>query len=108
MPESTPRSGGTGDRAPSMYDQVSSRVSAAAAELGEMQSRRDAAMPRRALWRVFHEFGAAYRQRRRESGVAPVPSVRDAAEAFRREPTLPALVAVASVLEEHGLLGRSA
>ena len=91
-----------------MFEQVSDRVSAAAAELGRGRSTRGAAAPRRALWRVFHEFGTAYRQHRRESGVQPVPGVRDAAEAFRREPTLTTLVAVASVLEEHGFMGRSA
>jgi hypothetical protein len=34
--------------------------------------------------------------------------VRDAAEAFRRDPTMTTLVAVASVLDEHGLMERSA
>jgi len=110
MSESKPNSAGAGDRAPSMFDQVSSRVSAVAAELGEARPRRGATRPTptRALWRVFHEFGAAYRQHRREAGIGPYPGVRDAAQAFRREPTLTTLVAVASLLEEHGLMGRSA
>jgi hypothetical protein len=90
-----------------MFDQVSDRVSAAAAALGENPPRGET-VPKRALWRVFHEFGASYRQQRREAGVRPIPGVRDAAVAFRREPTLTALVAVASSLEEHGLMGRSA
>jgi hypothetical protein len=91
-----------------MFDQVSDRVTAAAAALGEAKSSRTTATPTRALWRVFHEFGAAYRENRRASGVQPVPDVRDAAEAFRRKPTLTTLVAVASVLEEHGYMERSA
>ena len=92
-----------------MFDQVSDRVSAAAAALGESKPSRGAtATPTRALWRVFHEFGAAYRENRRAAGVQPVPDVRDAAEAFRRKPTLTTLVAVASVLEEHGYMERSA
>ena len=108
MPKSTSNSAGAGGLSPSMFEQVSDRVSAAAAKLGKAPSRRGTTVPTRALWRVFHEFGATYRQHRREAGVQPVPDVRDAAEAFRREPTLTTLVAVASVLDEHGYMERSA
>jgi hypothetical protein len=91
--------------APSIFDRVSDRVSAAAAALdtGARAPRRPAQT--RALWRVFHDFGVGYRRQRRESGVSPVPGVRDAAEAFRRDPTLTTLVAVASVLQENGFSG---
>jgi hypothetical protein len=108
MAKSTPNTTGAGGSPPSIFDQVSDRVSAAAATLGKAPSRRGTTVPTRALWRVFHEFGATYRQHRREAGTQPVPGVRDAAEAFRREPTLTTLVAVASVLDEHGFMGRSA
>jgi hypothetical protein len=91
-----------------MLDQVSDRVTAAAAALGQPADGGSAATRTRALWRVFHEFGTTYRRLRRESGARPVPGVRDAAEAFRREPTLTTLVAVAAALDQHGLLERSA
>jgi hypothetical protein len=108
MPKSTPNSSGAGGSPVSIFDQVSDRVSAAAAALGKAPSRTGTAVPTRALWRVFHEFGTTYRQHRRVAGAQPVPDVRDAAKAFRREPTLATLVAVASVLDEHGYMGRSA
>jgi hypothetical protein len=103
MRESIPHS--AGDSTPSIYDQVSNRVQTMAVELGE-GSMAGAAVPRRALWRVFHEFGRAYRQRRQEEGVAPLSNVRVAAEAFRRQPTLASLVTVASVLEQNGFSNR--
>jgi hypothetical protein len=87
---------------------VSDRVSAAAAALGQPKDGGSATVRTRALWRVFHDFGTAYRRQRRESGARPVPGVRDAAEAFRRDPTMTTLVAVASALDEHGLMERSA
>ncbi|HET8624956.1 MAG TPA: hypothetical protein VFM14_15440 [Gemmatimonadales bacterium] len=87
---------------------MSGRVSAAAAALGQPQEGGNAAARTRALWRVFREFGTAYRRQRRESGARPIPGVRDAAEAFRRDPTMISLVAVASALDEHGLMERSA
>jgi hypothetical protein len=65
-------------------------------------------MHTRALWRVFRDFRASYRRRRKEDGLTPVAGVRDAAEAFRRDPTLTTLVAVASVLHEHGFPATSA
>jgi hypothetical protein len=97
---------GGGDR--SLFDQVRDRVSAAESALGAGLRIPRRARPTRALWRVFHDFGTSYRQHRRETGAPPVPAVRDAAEAFRREPTLTTLVAVAALLDQHGLLSRSA
>jgi hypothetical protein len=91
-----------------VFEQVSNRVSAAAVELGEVMPPGGELAPKRALWRVFHEMGTAYRQQRRESGTRPAAGVRDAAVAFRRAPSFTALVTVASLLDEQGLQGRSA
>lgn len=94
-------SNGSPNSGPSLFARVSERVSAAAALEADGRS---AAAPAqsRALWKVFHDFGTSYRQRRKEIGLSPVPGIRDAAQAFRRNPTLTTLVAVASVLDEHG------
>ena len=108
MPDSTPRSARANGAMPSLFDQVNNRVSAAAAALGQSNDRGNAPGATKALWRVFHDFGTAYRRQRLESGTRPIPGVRDAAKAFRRDPTMTTLVAVASVLDEHGLMERSA
>lgn len=108
MPDPTPRSPRADGAMSSLFDQVSDRVSAAAAALGQPKNGKHAPGPTKALWRVFHDFGTAYRRQRLESGTRPIPGVRDAAEAFRRDPTMTTLVAVASVLDEHGLMERSA
>jgi hypothetical protein len=59
----------------------------------------------RALRRVFREMGRSQRTTRRRTGQAPSPVVREAAQAFREAPSLPALVLVATSLDEAGLLG---
>jgi hypothetical protein len=88
-------------------------VNRAAASLGTEQrgERRkapplDSGAPRemRALRRVFREMGRTQRTARRQSGQAPSPVVREAARAFRRDPSLSALVLVAASLDEVGLL----
>ena len=93
------------DGSSTIFSQVSGRVSAAAAALvtqdGDIRP-----VQTRALWRVFHDFAASYRRERRDAGLSPVPSERDAAVAFRRDPTLTTLVAVASVLGENGFSTR--
>lgn len=58
----------------------------------------------RALRRVFRDMGRTQRTARRQTGQAPSPIVREAAIAFRKEPSLPALVLVAASLDEVGLL----
>jgi hypothetical protein len=58
----------------------------------------------RALRRVFRDMGRAQRTARHQSGQEPSPVVRDAARAFRRAPSLSALVLVAASLDEVGLL----
>ncbi len=108
MAEPSLHPAGHGDGASSLFELVSTRVSAAESSLRNLPSKSGTTRPTRALWRVFHEFGSAYRRQRRESGVGPLEDVRDAAEAFRRAPTLTSLVAVASVLDGHGLMSRSA
>jgi hypothetical protein len=94
-------SNGSPDTGPLLFADVSKRVSAAAALDADGRS---AAAPEqsRALWKVFHDLGVSYRQRRKEIGLSPVPGIRDAARAFRRNPTMSTLVTVASVLHEHG------
>jgi hypothetical protein len=96
-----------------LLDRVRERVNRAAASLGTEQrgERRtappsDSGAPRemRALRRVFREMGRTQRTTRRQSGQAPSPVVREAARAFRRDPSLSALVLVAASLDEVGLL----
>ncbi len=58
-----------------------------------------------ALRWVFRDMGRTQRAMRRESGQAPFRGVRTAAIAFRRAPSLNALVGVAASLEEVNLLG---
>ncbi len=98
----------SGDRSRSMVDEVRDRVTAAEAALAYAPVIPGRTRPTRALWRVFHDMGVTSRERRRETGAPPVPAVRDAAHAFRRAPNLANLEAVATLLDEHGLLGRSA
>ncbi len=57
-----------------------------------------------ALRRVFRDMGRTQRTTRRQTGQAPSPIVREAARAFRRAPSLSALVLVAASLDEAGLL----
>jgi len=71
-----------------------------------MGARSSAGGPRelRALRRVFREMGRTQRSTRRQTGQAPSPVVREAARAFRRDPSLSSLVLVAASLDEVGLL----
>jgi hypothetical protein len=103
-----PEEHGTGDGPDSVFDRVRDRVIAAEAALAASPVVPSRALPIRALWRVFHDFGATYREKRRSTGIEPLQDVRDAARVFRRTPTLTALVAVATVLDEHGFFSRSA
>ncbi len=96
------------DRSQSMADEVRDRVTAAETALAHAPTIPGRPRPTRALWRVFHDLGTTSRQLRRETGAPPVPAVRDAAQAFRRAPSLANLLAVATLLNEHGLLSRSA
>jgi hypothetical protein len=58
----------------------------------------------RALKRVFRDMGDSYRRYRSQTGGPVVPGLRDAAYAFRANPSLPALVGVAAFLDNLDLL----
>jgi hypothetical protein len=94
-----------------LAERVSERVATAASRLArrERSARHRLGGPVSteawALRRVFRDMGRTQRAMRRQSGQAPFAVVRTAADAFKREPTLAALVGVAATLEEVGLLG---
>lgn len=58
----------------------------------------------RSLRRVFNELAVTHREYRLRSGQRVSPALRQAALAFKAGPSLPNLVAVASFLEEDGLI----
>jgi hypothetical protein len=57
-----------------------------------------------ALKQVFHHLGVVYRRYRRRTGNPVAPGLRAATDQFRAEPSLPALMAVAAILDELELL----
>jgi hypothetical protein len=58
----------------------------------------------RSLRRVFHELGTTHREYRKRTGQRVPPDLREAAHAFKREPSLTSLVTVAGYLDELGIL----
>ncbi len=58
----------------------------------------------RSLRRVFHELGVAHREYRQRTGQRVPSDLREAAHAFKREPSLTSLVTVAGYLDELGIL----
>lgn len=58
----------------------------------------------RSLRRVYGEMKVTYQQYRRESGRPVVPELREAVHAFKRGPSLTALVGIATFLDDRGLL----
>ena len=83
-----------------LTERVRDRVSAAEVGLtGEAGTKHVAA-----LWAVFNNLGEARREQRRATGEKPLPGLREATLAFRRAPSMTALVAVAAYLDERGLL----
>ncbi|HYF38920.1 MAG TPA: hypothetical protein VD930_04460, partial [Gemmatimonadales bacterium] len=58
----------------------------------------------RSLKRVFRDLGYAYRRYRSETGGPVAPGLRDATDSFRNNPSFPALVGVAAILEDLKLL----
>lgn len=56
------------------------------------------------LRRVFRDMGVSYRRYRSQTGEPLTPGLRDAAYAFRADPSLTSLVAVAAFLDELDLL----
>jgi hypothetical protein len=53
----------------------------------------------RSLRWVFHDMGDSYREYRRRTGARVSPAVRDAADRFKREQNVPALVSLAGCLD---------
>lgn len=99
-----------------LAERVQERVDAVAAKLTAHERRQqrgtafirapegDNSLSRQALRRVFRDMGRNQRTARRQAGQAPSPVVRQAALAFRQNPSLPALVLVAASLDDVGLL----
>lgn len=100
----------------SLVERVRERVATAASRLDhgarsgqrrstDMSDQNDTKPPEVwALRWVFRDMGRTQRAMRRETGQPPFPAVRSAAIAFRRAPSLNALVGVAASLEEVNLL----
>jgi hypothetical protein len=84
-----------------LAERVQERVAAAQAAVTARRRNPDEL---HALNHVFCEMGRAQRLARRRTGQMPSPIVRQAAQAFRDAPSLPALVLVAAALDETGLL----
>ncbi len=87
-----------------LADRVRDRVTAAEERLAELTMEPDVSPATLALWQVFDEFGDARREQRRRTGAPAIPALRSATIAFRRDPSLDSLVAVAVFLDEQGLL----
>jgi hypothetical protein len=128
MAQSPPPSGSiSGERPQSLSDRVRARVTEVGLTLDERAraGRPKAQRPRksraptllstssqapelareaRSLRRVFTEFGDAHRQYRMRTGQHTSPALREAAQTFKKAPSLTSLVAVAAFLDEDGLL----
>lgn len=123
MPKKTPKSSELRSPKPSgtMTDRVGRRVAAAvvAAERRAKSVRpkgakrvtaaadlekEKAAHLAQSLRAVFRELGDTHRQYRERTGNAGTAALRQAANDFKREPTLTSLTAVAAFLDELGLL----
>jgi hypothetical protein len=64
----------------------------------------EAPVPAQSLRLVFRELGDTHRKYRMRTGEAGTPALREAAHAFKREPSVAALASVAAHLDELGLL----
>jgi len=53
---------------------------------------------------VFRDLGDSHRRYRARTGQVGTPALRDAAHAFKREPSLDSLIPVAAFLDELGIL----
>lgn len=69
-------------------------------EAGEAARRRE----RACLRSVFRELGDAHRHYRTQTGSPGTPALREAAHAFKREPSVASLIPVAAFLDELGIL----
>ncbi|MGH7711605.1 MAG: hypothetical protein ACREOG_09980 [Gemmatimonadaceae bacterium] len=88
-------------------DRVRDRVTEAEKRLAELPAYGHDTLTTLALWQVFEEFGDSRREHRRKTGDAVIPELREATLAFRRDPSLDSLVAVAVFLDQRGLLAQS-
>jgi hypothetical protein len=75
-----------------LAERVQTRVRAAGRD--EIQSLRS----------VYSEMRGIYRRYRRQTGSRSIPELRDAVRAFRRGPSLPCLVNIATFLDDRNLL----
>jgi hypothetical protein len=85
---------------PKSYRRRSSDTPASAANAGSKEN----ILAEQSLRRVFQDLGVSYRRFRKHTGAPLTPGLRDAAYAFRGEPSLTSLVAVAAFLDELDLL----
>lgn len=89
---------------PNLTQRVRDRVYAAQTRLSDISVETGGELQLLALWEVFNHFGEARREQRRKTGEPALPGLRDATRAFRKDPSLSALVTVAAYLDERGLL----
>ena len=87
-----------------LVERVRVRVTQARAAIEKSASSSDFTPEARSLRRVFTQMGNSYRQHRRRTGQNVLPAVREAALAFKKEPTMDSLVLVAAQLEGEGIL----
>jgi hypothetical protein len=93
---------GRSGKAKSKYKNLRpTRLTRAASPLTEgSEAQREA----RSMRRVYAEMKVTYQRYRRQTGKPAVPALRDAVRAFQRGQSLPALVEVATFLDDRGLL----
>lgn len=123
MPKKTPKRPDVGSLRPSgtMTDRVGRRVAAAVVSAERRakavrpkggrrpttaaeQEKEKAVHLAASLRTVFRELGDTHRQYRARTGNAGTAALREAAHAFKREPSMESLAAVAVFLDELGLL----
>lgn len=76
------------------------KAKAAVRTLGNSDAERET----RSLFRVYAEMKTIYQEHRRQTGRPAIPALREAVQAFRRGPSIPALVRVAAFLDDRELL----
>lgn len=92
---------------PTLTDRVIARVNEAS-NLADRKTlrRRSSGLDReaRSLRHVFRDLGESYRDYRRRTGQPVSPDIRAAAEQFRKDPNVNALVSVAATLDRLEIL----
>ncbi|MGE0443492.1 MAG: hypothetical protein AB7L66_18680 [Gemmatimonadales bacterium] len=111
------RSTGDRDWSRTLTDRVRARVDGAVDQEGGGKAAKRARQPSsltngnaesreaRSIDQVYCEMRTLYRRYRRRTKRPAVPALREAVQAYKRGPSLPRLVAVASFLDDRGLLG---